>query len=230
MTTTDQDEKQPWRKTSAGKAAMMAGAIALSVGIVTATATIIAANIKASSEDGKSANPTTTATPTIQEGSSASSEAPESEPSSDSFSDDTISTATVQYLCELEPVTGDDRKQVSSLNNGSETLEFNSSVMAPINSFNTDYSFVYTIGNGWKYFRVTIGIDVESEPGAKVLFRIYLNDKSIDSGHVLEMNEVKEIAIPLNGESQIKLFTEVQASGIGGSGRATWGDARFTLE
>jgi hypothetical protein len=139
--------------------------------------------------------------------------------------------AAVQYLSELEAVQGSSNTHVSKLFDGRETREFNSSILAGINSFSPTYTYVYVVDNGWKFFRATIGIDVSSKPGAEVHFRVYLNDVAIDSGHVLTMQETKDLVIPVSGKSQIKLVTDVQKSGgVGNSGRSTWGDARFTME
>jgi hypothetical protein len=41
----------------------------------------------------------------------------------------------------------------------------------------------------------------------------------------------QKLALPLTGQSQLKLVTTTQKSGgVGNSGRAAWGDARFTTE
>ncbi|WP_412538134.1 NPCBM/NEW2 domain-containing protein [Longispora sp. K20-0274] len=126
---------------------------------------------------------------------------------------------------------GSSNDHVAKLYDGSATHTYNSSIKAGINSFNDTYTYVYTIEDGMRFFRATIGIDVASKPGAEVLFRVYLNNAAIDSGYLMTMQGVKELAIPIDGKSQIKLVTTAQKSGgVGNSGQAAWGDARFTTD
>lgn len=137
----------------------------------------------------------------------------------------------VEYLADLVAVVGDSNVHVSRLSDGHGPREYNTSVTASINNFSEKKTFVYTNDKNWKVFRATIGIDVSSEPGAEVHFRVYLDDAPIDAGYLLPMQKTKELVVPVAGKSQIKLVTTTQKSGgVGHSGRATWGDARFTME
>nr|GID85070.1 hypothetical protein Ade03nite_39940 [Actinoplanes derwentensis] len=150
---------------------------------------------------------------------------------SDAASSTPSSAEPAVYLSNLEPVDGDPRSQSATLYDGKSTSDFTSSITSSINSFDSEKKVVYTIEDGWNHFRATIGIDTSSKPGAKVNFRVYLDGDQVGSGNLLTMQETKELDIPVTGRSQIQLvITAEKTGGVGGSGRAVWGDARFTTD
>lgn len=135
--------------------------------------------------------------------------------------------AQVEYLADIKPVSGDPGTGPSTI--GGNKVRCLKSVRFPINGFNSTYTAVYNIGPTLTTFHATLGIDNGTKDGAKVHFQIYVDDASVDTGYMLDFLSTKEIEINVTGKSRLKLVTEaVDAGGVGNTGHATWGDARFT--
>ncbi|MEH0972058.1 NPCBM/NEW2 domain-containing protein [Micromonospora sp. CPCC 205546] len=238
MASTNHDNDPAWWKSGAFKGALAAGII---TSLIAGVFTVVAAAVPLwpfAGESTDAQNGTVTQSPQASGSSDGSPVAPFTSPpaptgeaSASPSGSGSAEDAAVRYLADMEAVQGSSNVHVSKLYDGRVTREFNSSILASINMFRSKYTYVYTVDGDWKFFRATIGIDVGSKPGAEVHFRVYLNDVAVDSGYVLTMQETKELVIPVAGKSQIKLVTTAQKSGgVGNSGRATWGDARFTME
>ncbi|MCZ4123317.1 NPCBM/NEW2 domain-containing protein [Streptomyces sp. H39-S7] len=93
----------------------------------------------------------------------------------------------------------------------------------------TEYTFAYKVPADWKYFRATIGIDINSKYSVTGMsFQIYLDDDAAPvAEYTLKMFESQDIKVPISGASKIKLYT-ANTTPRESFVRATWGDARLT--
>lgn len=84
----------------------------------------------------------------------------------------------------------------------------------------------YDIPTGAKVFRTSVGYEVESSPNAEVRFQVFLDNVSAYD-KLLRPFTTEIISLPLINVSRIRLFTFVTQCNRA-SGRAVWGDPRFT--
>lgn len=205
-----QTSKTPWWKTTEAKVTLAGSIVA---GIVTVIVSVLLSWLP--SDDSTEVQAGGTAT-TVPPASSRSTPSPVEQ-----------NGINVQYLADIEPVSGDPRTDPSTI--GGNKVECLRSARFPINSFNSKYTAVYNIDPSWTTFHAVLGLDNVTKSGTEAHFQIYADDVPVDTGHLLNFFSTKEVNIDVTGKSRLTLVTEgVKFGGVGNSGVATWCDARFT--
>jgi hypothetical protein len=131
---------------------------------------------------------------------------------------------TSEYLSDLDPIEGDNRVKVATLeNNGLQTTYAHG---LRTQKALTEYTFEYNIAGGFQYFHATIGIDITAPSGSTVEFEVYLDGSSVGD-YTLGTNTTQDIQIPVTGHGQVKLYTTL-VHNAGESAAAVWGNAEYT--
>jgi hypothetical protein len=140
----------------------------------------------------------------------------------------TAAAANVQYLADMDAVSGTFDTGTSMI--GGNKVECGKSLLFSLNTFSSHRSAVFNIRPGLTTFTVVLGLDNGTRDGVKAHFQIYLDGAAINTGYILDVLSVQEVSVSVTGKSRIELTTDgtENGGGTGHVGDATWCDARLT--
>lgn len=172
-------------------------------------------------------SPETSGPPDGSSGQTGSTDEPP--PPTDPTRDDPAQAAPAgpSFLSDLKPVGGfgnDRRAGAAELPDGSYV---DSVIFSPRYFGSDDLDLTYNVPAGAKRFQATVGPDIETEDGFKVLFQL---SGAAGESFTLSPGQTREVDAKLNGAGRITLrivVTGEPPDAVNASCRAVWGNARF---
>lgn len=155
--------------------------------------------------------------------------ADEPQPPPDPTRDDPTQPAPAEpsFLSDLKPVGGfgNDRRAGAAELPGGPYVD--SVIFSPRYFGSDDLDLTYNVPAGAKRFHATVGPDIDTEDGFKVLFQV--SGAAVES-FTLSPGQTREVDEKLNGAGRITLRIVVTGEphdAVNASCRAVWGNARF---